>query len=167
MTVRSDNRSLYLLVIDRIKADIEKGIFKPGSKLPSEYVLSQKLGVSRVTLREALRILNDENVITRKHGIGTFVNAKPTYTSGIEELSSITEMIENNKQEAGSIFISSDYIPVSNSDSRNFNIKEGEYILRIERIRTGDKEPLVFVLIKFLNAIYLKSLILKLRILCF
>lgn len=152
MSIRSDNRSLYLLVIDKIKADIENGTFEPGSKLPSEFILAKELGVSRVTLREALRILNDENIITRKHGVGTFVNAKPTFTSGIEELHSITQMIENNNHIAGTIFIGSEIIPASSSDIKNFKIKEGESILRIERIRTGDKEPLVYCIDKIPNS---------------
>ena len=77
MTIRTDNRHLYLQVIDRLKEDIEKGVFKEKEKLPSEFELAKTLGVSRATLREALRLLEEENVIVRRHGVGTFVNSKP------------------------------------------------------------------------------------------
>ena len=63
MTIKVDHRHLYLQVIDRIKEDIEKGIFKEKEKLPSEFELAKSLGVSRATLREALRLLEEENVI--------------------------------------------------------------------------------------------------------
>ena len=86
--LKNNNKPLYLLVINKIKEDIEKGVIEYGSRLPSEFELSKQLGVSRATLREALMILDEENIITRKHGIGTFVNFKPTYTSGIKKLHS-------------------------------------------------------------------------------
>jgi len=84
VTIKADHRHLYLQVIDRLKSDIETGVFKENEKLPSEFELSKSLGVSRATLREALRLLEEENVIVRRHGVGTFVNPKPLFTSGIE-----------------------------------------------------------------------------------
>ena len=107
MSIRADNRHLYLQVIDKIKQNIEKGIFKEKERLPSEFDLSKQLGVSRATLREALRILEEENIIVRRHGVGTFVNTKPTFLSGIEQLNSITHMIEQAGMKAGTIFLSS------------------------------------------------------------
>lgn len=47
--------------------------YKPGDKLPNENELSQELGVSRITLREAIRILVAGNVLEIKRGKGTFV----------------------------------------------------------------------------------------------
>lgn len=148
MSLRIDNKPLYLLVINKIKKDIEIGNLKPGTRLPSEFDLAKELGVSRATLREALRILEEENVITRKHGIGTFINAKPIFKSGIEELNSITQMIEKNKQIAGTIFVNIDRILTTDLDMQEFKLKHEERLLRIERIRTGDKEPLVFCIDK-------------------
>jgi len=104
VTIKADHRHLYLQVIDRLKSDIEAGIFKENEKLPSEFELSKSLGVSRATLREALRLLEEENVIVRRHGVGTFVNPKPLFTSGIEHLSSISSMIEAAGMEPGSRF---------------------------------------------------------------
>ncbi|MDF2859258.1 MAG: GntR family transcriptional regulator, partial [Neobacillus sp.] len=73
MSIKLDSRHLYLQVIDRLKQDIDKGVYKEKEKLPSEFDLAKQLGVSRATLREALRILEEENVIIRRHGVGTFV----------------------------------------------------------------------------------------------
>ena len=47
--------------------------YRPGDKLPNENELSQELGVSRITLREAIRILVAGNVVEIKRGKGTFV----------------------------------------------------------------------------------------------
>ena len=51
-------------------------IIKPGDKLPNENVLAAELGVSRATLREALRILVNDGLLAVYRGKGTFVNSK-------------------------------------------------------------------------------------------
>jgi DNA-binding GntR family transcriptional regulator len=60
--------SLYLFVKGEIVDLISKGEFKPGDQLPSEFELAKKLGVSRMTLREALRALEEEGLLARKQG---------------------------------------------------------------------------------------------------
>jgi len=157
MSLRPDTRPLYLLVIDKLKQDIENGIIKPGNRLPSEFELARELGVSRATLREALRILEDENVIIRKHGVGTFINSKPVFTSGIEELYSITQMIEKKNQKAGTIFVNSDYQLATKTDIKAFQMDKAENILRIERIRTADDEPVVYCIDKIPESILPKD----------
>ena len=105
MLVKSDQRHLYLQVIERLKKEIESGVFKENERFPSEFELARELGVSRATLREALRILEEEKVIIRKHGVGTFINPKPLFTSGIEQLSSVYSMIRTAGMEPGTIFM--------------------------------------------------------------
>ncbi|CJF69784.1 GntR family transcriptional regulator [Priestia megaterium] len=148
MSIRADNRHLYLQVIDKIKQNIEKGIFKEKERLPSEFDLSKQLGVSRATLREALRILEEENIIVRRHGVGTFVNTKPTFLSGIEQLNSITHMIEQAGMKAGTIFLSSQIQELSENDLTRFACAEDEQILFVERVRTANGEPVVYCMDK-------------------
>ncbi len=153
MSLITNSKPLYLLVINKIKEDIETGIIQYGTRLPSEFELAKELGVSRATLREALRILEEDNVITRKHGIGTFVNTRPTFTSGIEELLSITQMIEHNKQIAGTIYLNIDRVLTTDANIREFKLEKEESILKIERIRTADNEPLVYCIDKIPESI--------------
>ncbi|WP_394556649.1 GntR family transcriptional regulator [Priestia aryabhattai] len=148
MSIRADNRHLYLQVIDKIKQNIEKGIFKEKERLPSEFDLSKQLGVSRATLREALRILEEENIIVRRHGVGTFVNTKPTFLSGIEQLNSITHMIEQAGMKAGTIFLSSQIQELSENALTRFACGEDEQILFVERVRTANGEPVVYCMDK-------------------
>lgn len=104
MSTKADNRHLYLKVIERIKEDIQNGIYTEKEKLPSEFELSKSMGVSRATLREALRILEEEHVIIRRHGVGTFVHTKPLFLSGIEQLNSVTKTIQQANMVPGTIF---------------------------------------------------------------
>ena len=148
MTIKADHRHLYLQVIDRLKSDIEKGVYQENEKLPSEFELSKSLGVSRATLREALRLLEEENVIVRRHGVGTFVNPKPVFTSGIEHLSSVSSMIEKAGMEPGTIFMSAKEEEPTEGDLNRFQTDINDKIITIERVRTADGEPVVYCIDK-------------------
>jgi GntR family transcriptional regulator len=148
MSIKSDNRHLYLQVIDRLKQDMEDGIYKEKEKLPSEFDLAKLLGVSRATLREALRILEEENVIVRRHGVGTFINSKPLFTSGIEQLNSVTNMINQAGMTPGTIFLSSFAQGPTEEDIRRFACSTDEEIVVIERVRTANGEPVVYCIDK-------------------
>lgn len=67
----------------------------PGERLPSEPALAKDLGVSRATLREAMRTFETQGLIHRKQGVGTFV-VHPTHVieSGLEKLESIESLAE-------------------------------------------------------------------------
>ena len=148
MTIKADNRHLYLQVIDRLKEDIEKGVYKENDKLPSEFELSKSLGVSRATLREALRLLEEDNVIVCRHGVGTFVNTKPLFTSGIEHLHSVSSMIEQAGKVPATIFMSSTEDKATEDDVERFQIDIDDNVLTIERVRTADGEPVVYCIDK-------------------
>src|SRR5688500_6480072 len=68
---------LYYQVQHTISQRISRGEYAPGTQLPSESELSRELGVSRVTVREALRVLAQENVLVKVQGRGTFVADNP------------------------------------------------------------------------------------------
>ena len=60
-------------VIDKMYRMIESGVWKEGDKLASENKLAQNFNVSRVVIREALQSLRSRNMITTRHGLGSFV----------------------------------------------------------------------------------------------
>ncbi|UYO33745.1 GntR family transcriptional regulator [Bacillus halotolerans] len=148
MSTKADNRHLYLKVIERIKEDIKNGIYTEKEKLPSEFELSKKLGVSRATLREALRILEEEHVIIRRHGVGTFVHSKPLFLSGIEQLNSVTKMIEQANMIPGTIFLSSQVLMPSDDDIKRFHLTSGQEVFYLERVRTANGQPIVYCIDK-------------------
>ena len=67
------SNALSVRIADRITELIEQREFCPGDKLPNELELSERLRVSRTTLREALRILATRGLVEVRRGIGTFV----------------------------------------------------------------------------------------------
>ncbi|MGJ9458916.1 GntR family transcriptional regulator [Oceanobacillus sp. CF4.6] len=148
MSIRTDSRHLYLQVIDEITRDIGNGTYSENEKLPSEYQLSKRLGVSRATLREALRILEEDNIVTRRHGVGTFVNSKPIFSSGIEELKSVTQMIEQSGKIAGSQYLSTELVEATDEEKAKFSSQNVDTLAKIERVRTADNNPVVFCIDK-------------------
>lgn len=67
------NTKVYEQVIIQIKEMISKGILKKGDKLPSERELVDKLGVSRTSIREALRALEIIGLVESRQGEGNFI----------------------------------------------------------------------------------------------
>ncbi|MEA2289134.1 MAG: GntR family transcriptional regulator [Solirubrobacteraceae bacterium] len=70
---RSSFVPLYYQLQEVLKEQIESGVWKPGEALPSEPELARRFGVSRVVVRQALAILEDDRQIVRLKGRGTFV----------------------------------------------------------------------------------------------
>lgn len=66
----------YAQVVEQIIDLVKKGVFPPGSQLPSERELAERLAISRATLREALSALQMLGLVETKHGQGTFVSAE-------------------------------------------------------------------------------------------
>jgi GntR family transcriptional regulator len=84
---------LYHQIQHLLRHRIHSGTYPPGTQIPSEHDLCGELGVSRVTLREALRELVRERLLVKVQGKGTFVSSNPPkrltpvrYTGFLEEL---------------------------------------------------------------------------------
>lgn len=73
-TLQFETRALYLKVRDELVRRIAEGEWKPGTPLPNEVELARQLSVSTGTARKALDVMEDERIVSRQQGRGTFVN---------------------------------------------------------------------------------------------
>ena len=75
-------RSLSLVqeVMNDLSAKIQRGLYQPGEKLPTEPVVMAEQGVSRTVVREAMSRLQAAGLVETRHGVGTFVLAPPART---------------------------------------------------------------------------------------
>lgn len=67
----------YQKAAERLRTKILKGIFPAGARLPTERKFCGLLGISRITVRQALDILEEEKLILRRQGSGTYVSERP------------------------------------------------------------------------------------------
>ena len=96
-----DTKSIVDKVIDRIVSSIVSGVYVPGEKLPNEYELMESMGISRNSIREAIKILVAMGILEIKRGDGTYVCNQLTPTifdnvvySMISSMSTVQELLE-------------------------------------------------------------------------
>lgn len=138
-------KALYFEVIDFLLEDIKSGQYLPGSKLPSEDQLAREFSVSRVTLREALRVLEDDGVIIRRHGTGTFVldkRAVPVQT--LSSIVSTSTIFKRVGLEDRFIKVDVKKHPANSRIAEKLRIPAGEEIWEVERIWTIGEKPAVY-----------------------
>jgi GntR family transcriptional regulator len=73
----ASDRAVYKQIADHLREAIGRGRLAAGEQLPSEAQLMTHYGVARMTVRNALRLLQDEGLITAEHGRGVYVRARP------------------------------------------------------------------------------------------
>ncbi|WP_078060138.1 MULTISPECIES: GntR family transcriptional regulator [Gracilibacillus] len=127
-----------------IKRLIEDGFYQEKQKIPTEYELAKLFNISRQEMREAIHILEEEQVLIRRPGVGVFVHAKPILSSGIEQLASVTDMIKQAGKRPGVQYISAELTKPTDQDQKRFDPLNIEQFAQVERIRTADGEPVVY-----------------------
>lgn len=109
--------------------------------IPGERALAERFGTSRVTIRQALALLQDDGLIYTVHGAGSFV-APPRVVKQMKLLS-FTQEMKIKGLKASTKVISSKLIEDDEHATDDF-IVVGEPAYRIERLRFGNLEPLSF-----------------------
>jgi GntR family transcriptional regulator len=88
---------LYVSLARAVTQDIAQGRYPLGSALPTEDALARHYGVSRHTVRQALRELKDEGVIWARAGVGTIVRSRPEgprFFSGIKTVWDLLQFVD-------------------------------------------------------------------------
>lgn len=91
MTDTADHR--YLQVARALRKEIVDGVYPVGSQLPTEHQLCERFSVSRYTVREALRRLRDDNLVTSRPRSGTLVVPRPSSDSYVQDVVSINDLL--------------------------------------------------------------------------
>jgi GntR family transcriptional regulator len=112
----------------------------PGSPIPTERSLASEFDVSRTTVRQALAELTVEGRLLRVQGKGTFA-AEPKVAQRLH-LSSYTEDMRAQGREPSSRLLEVSELPVEAELARLLGIRAGAKILRLQRLRFADGEPM-------------------------
>jgi DNA-binding GntR family transcriptional regulator len=120
------------------------GHIPPGSKLPPEPELAEELGVSRPTLREALRSLEEDGFVTRTRGAGTYATHRPRLRNNLDVNFGVTEAIAAATMTPGTIESAVHTESATEDQAEALDLLPGDPVVMLERIRTADGRPVVF-----------------------
>jgi GntR family transcriptional regulator len=116
------------------------------SRLPSEPELARRMGVSRATLREAMRSFEGQGLIRRRQGVGTFVIGKvPILDSGLEVLESIETLAQRIGLEVKMGALQVEQIPADKDYAAALNIPAGTNLTRVTRVIYADSRPIAYL----------------------
>jgi GntR family transcriptional regulator len=133
----------------RLQAELETIISntKAGEKLLTEPLLSRQLGVSRSTLREAMRTFEAQGRIRRQQGIGTFVEDKSqVIDAGLEKLESIESIAKriNLPVSMGRLLI--EHVEADKTLAEKMLIEKGQSLVKLARIIYVEKRPVAYLI---------------------
>jgi GntR family transcriptional regulator len=120
---------------------IEVGELKPNARIETEDQLAAAYGVSKATVRQALGELVHGGYLRREQGRGTFV-AEPRLDQGPTELTSFTDDMRRRGFDARSVVLGSAVVSADAPTAAKLGLETGARVFRLERLRTGDGEPL-------------------------
>lgn len=142
----SETDDRYALTLqEQLRADllqkIENGSYAPGDQLPSESELVEAYGVSRVTVRAALRMLVDEGVLVKRRGKGTFVRPTTLVESALTSGSFTETCLEMGLEPATHVFRTRE-IPADPAITSILS-RDDEALIEIRRLRMAGATPCI------------------------
>lgn len=138
-------RPKYLDIRDDLLDRIHRGEFASGQPLPSQAALSQEYQVTLMTLRQALRCLEDENVLVQQPGRGTFVSPSPRAapTLDLRDLISLAAELEEQGIAVTTQLLDTRTGTLPRAVRTALGVPSGSTGLRLERLRTVHGAPAV------------------------
>jgi GntR family transcriptional regulator len=138
-------RSLAEQAAADLRSAIRRGVFGADGTLPSEATLTSQLGVSRPTVRQAISILEQEGLVVRRQGLGTFVQSTVAELPNLlNNNAGITDMIESAGYRAGTKKVLVRPSVAGAAVAGHLSVEPGAEILVVERTRTADDRPVAF-----------------------
>lgn len=127
---------LYLQLARKLANAIHENRWNAGEALPSERVLSEALGVSRITSRKAIALLVEQGLIRREQGAGSFIT--PRYEDPLSRLSSFSEMLRRRGFKPSSKWLSRTIEPANRDEVIQLGLSPAATVTRLKRLRLAD-----------------------------
>nr|WP_300005542.1 GntR family transcriptional regulator [Tissierella sp.] len=140
---KSSKIPLYYQLFDLIKDQIDTGELREDDKLPSERELCEIYDISRFTVRQAIKELENKGYIYIVQGKGTFVSEEK-FKQDLLKFYSFTEEMKSIGKKPSSKVLSFDIIKAPESIARKMNLSLEERVYVFARLRSADQEPMMF-----------------------
>ena len=132
---------LYHQLKTELEERIKRGDWKPHEQLPTEDDLAGSYGVSKATVRQALRDLAQAELVRREQGRGTFVS-ESKIQFGPRRLASFTEEMRDFGMRSSSKVLSQGVVQADTNLAAKLRVAEGSGVYRIERLRVAGDDPM-------------------------
>lgn len=139
---RESNEPAYIQICNLLREQIAKGVYLPGSRLPSESELRRLHQVSPMTVRRSIKMLLDQGVVKTIQGSGTFVKAPDLgrVTFGLNEFANIFK----DKKRTKIKLLEVRTLKADADTAAKLQIKEGERAILLKRILFRNGDPIIF-----------------------
>lgn len=137
---------LYRQVSDYLAGEILSGRLAPGASIGSETELQERFAVSRITLRQAIGLLVDQNLVIRKQGKGTYVEAIPLQLP-LGSLEGTTQIARHLGRATWSRVVSKRIVKGRRNAREILDVQKDQKLVEIRRVDYAGDEPLALATI--------------------
>ncbi len=141
----SRSPSLSDQVLEILIGRIKRGVYPPDSQVPPENDLAAEFGVSRATVRTALRALALRGLVVPRQGVGTFVSPLSRIRNPLSQFISFLELIARNGLEPGFRQIGASVIEADPDLAQVLEVAPGSQVLHVRKLFTADGTPVIYV----------------------
>ncbi len=136
---------LYFQLKEIILSEIKKGTYKDDDAIPTEKELSEIFDISRTTIRQAIKELENEGWLYRLKSKGTFVSRPKINQNFAQTMQSFNDEIRNSGRTPKTELLDFKVIAPSEDIARVLNLGHREQAIYVHRRRFADEEPIVMV----------------------
>ena len=142
---RNSRTPLHVQLALQLEAAIQGGELPVGSRLSNEVDLAEAYGLSRPTVRQAIARLVDQGLLVRKRGVGTQVVGNSGQVRRSLELTSLYDDLAAAHRKPETDVLRFGVAPATADVAAALQCEEGDRVLRLERLRRADGEPLALM----------------------
>jgi GntR family transcriptional regulator len=139
------NIPYYVQLINHLKAQIKNGIWKPGDQFPGEHELGREYGVSRTVIRQALAEMEQEGLILRRKGKGTYVAQPKIAESLAQKLTGFYQDMTERGLKPVTQVLHQRVTPANERTALYLEITPGTLVVDIMRLRFVNDAPIQVV----------------------
>ncbi|MFH7927684.1 GntR family transcriptional regulator [Enterobacter roggenkampii] len=134
------NKPMYRQIADALREKISAGELKPGDALPTESSLQEAFNVSRVTVRQALKLLTEEQIVESIQGSGTYVKEERV-NYDIYQLTGFYEKLADRNVDTHSEVSIFEVLKADAKIAEKLNLSLDDKVWHVKRVRFIKQKP--------------------------
>jgi GntR family transcriptional regulator len=139
---KQSHEPAYLQLVNILRHNVAIGVLRPGDQLPSESQLTDRYGVSPMTVRRAINLLADQGVVVAEQGRGTFV--KPVAMGAASFQLAELQTLLSDPDHTSVRLLETHIVTASERIARKLAIPIGQRTIYIRRLLRMDNEPVLY-----------------------